>query len=76
MCGDASRVLTCLFLLPVFAALSCPLSQVFATFGASTSGRISFDDVLRYMQRNGEKEDVWDVFGRSMLQDFSARPNR
>jgi len=48
------------------------VARVFAAFGATEAGRISFDDVLRYMRKHGDKEDVWDVFGRSMLQDFGG----
>lgn len=49
------------------------VNKVFHEFGASESGKISFEDVMSYM-RSHARDDVWDVFGRSMLQDFSARP--
>ncbi len=49
------------------------VDKVFATFDASASGKISFEDVVRYMKHK-PGEDVWDVFGRSMLQDFTQRP--
>jgi Ca2+-binding EF-hand superfamily protein len=50
------------------------VEKVFKTFGAEESGKISFEDVMKYMKTKGQREDVWDVFGRSMLQDFTARP--
>jgi Ca2+-binding EF-hand superfamily protein len=50
------------------------VNRVFKEFGAEVSGKISFEDVMRYMEKHPQA-DVWDVFGRSMLQDFSARPN-
>jgi Ca2+-binding EF-hand superfamily protein len=53
------------------------VERVFTALGAEESGdKITFDDVMKYMKHEGEKEDVWDLFGRSMLQDFGARPGQ
>lgn len=49
------------------------VNKVFKTFRAEATGKISFDDVMNYMKTQGERDDVWDVFGRSMLQDFGER---
>ena len=44
------------------------VNKVFRTFGAEASDKISYDDVIRYMKApENAHEDVWDVFGRSML---------
>jgi Ca2+-binding EF-hand superfamily protein len=50
------------------------VNKVFSLFKAEESGKISYEDVLRYMKREGNKkgEDVWDIFGRSMLKDFGS----
>jgi Ca2+-binding EF-hand superfamily protein len=53
------------------------VERVFTALGAKESGdKITFDDVMKYMKHEGEKEDVWDLFGRSMLQDLGARPGQ
>lgn len=49
------------------------VNKVFKTFNADQTGKISFDDVMRYMQNEGKGQDVWTFFGRSLLVDFSDR---
>ena len=38
---------------------------------AQETGKISLEDVMEYMQ--DKDEDIWDIFGRSMLKDFSSK---
>jgi hypothetical protein len=52
------------------------VEKIFEKFGASERGVISERDVMRYMKAHaadGELQDVWDLFGRSMLKDFPYR---
>lgn len=49
------------------------VNKVFKTFNADQSGKITFDDVMRYMQNEGKGQDVWTFFGRSLLADFTSR---
>ena len=58
------------------------VNKVFSQFGfapSNTSAKISFEQVLAYMKKQkaqGGTEDVWAVFGRSMLHDFTTRPEK
>lgn len=44
-------------------------NRVFHTFGAEKDGRLSLDHVLKYMHTHPD-QDVWELFGRSMLQEL------
>lgn len=36
--------------------------------------KIALEDIIKYMKDHSHNdEDVWDLFGRSMLKDFSQR---
>lgn len=58
------------------------VNKVFSQFGFSpenAAAKISFELVLAYMKKQkaqGGTEDVWAVFGRSMLHDFTSRPEK
>ena len=42
------------------------VNKVFKEFKADQSGKISFDDCLKYIKSH-PGEDVWNIFGRSMI---------
>lgn len=49
------------------------VNKVFTQFQAQETGKISYEDVMRYMtarQKQGAREDVWDVFGRCHVYNF------
>lgn len=48
------------------------VERVFLFLGASDKDKLSIDDVDAYMETKDGDEDVWEVFGRSMLKDFGA----
>jgi hypothetical protein len=55
------------------------VNKVFNTFGKKAftedgdDNKLSLEEVTEYMATRGAKEDIWDVFGRSMLKDFAVR---
>ena len=48
------------------------VERVFLFLGAANKDKLSIDDVDEYMDTKAGDEDVWEVFGRSMLKDFGA----
>ena len=51
------------------------MNRVFRTFHAEETGFITFEAVLDFMKQHQDEvfgQDIWDVFGRSMLKDFPA----
>lgn len=43
--------------------------------GNENSAKLTEQDVNKYLTGEGANEDVWDLFGRSMLKDFTERRN-
>lgn len=43
--------------------------------GNENGDHLTEDDVFNYLNGEGSNEDVWDLFGRSMLKDFTTRQN-
>jgi Ca2+-binding EF-hand superfamily protein len=50
------------------------VERVFKLVGVEAKGKIGLEDLHNYMRSRPEGEDVWDIFGRSMLKDFGTRP--
>lgn len=48
------------------------VDRVFLFLGAAEKDKLSFDDIATYMETKTGDEDVWEVFGRSMLKDFGT----
>jgi Ca2+-binding EF-hand superfamily protein len=53
------------------AVVDAFVSRVFRQLGVEDKGKISLDDLTRFMETYEGDGDVWDVFGRSMLKDFN-----
>jgi hypothetical protein len=56
------------------------VDRVFAQFGKTQTNstdpaqhRLTEQEIIEYMREHAPDKDVWDVFGRSMLKDFSNR---
>lgn len=43
--------------------------------GDENKAKLTEYDVRKYLNGEGANEDVWDLFGRSMLKDFTTRRN-
>jgi hypothetical protein len=43
------------------------VNKIFKLFGKEEEGKISLPDVLQYIENDPEEQDVWTLFGRSML---------
>jgi hypothetical protein len=44
------------------------VNKIFKLFGKEEEGKISLPDVLQYMENDPKQQDVWSLFGRSMLK--------
>eukprot|EP00455_Lapot_gusevi_P043832 TRINITY_DN5394_c0_g3_i3.p1 TRINITY_DN5394_c0_g3~~TRINITY_DN5394_c0_g3_i3.p1 ORF type:complete len:309 (-),score=85.58 TRINITY_DN5394_c0_g3_i3:355-1281(-) len=50
------------------------VDRVFKTLSAEGRDKLSLKDITDYMlHQAGPNQDVWDLFGRSMLKDFNTR---
>lgn len=48
------------------------VERLFGTVNASSKDKLSLQDIVSFMESSNSKEDVWGLFGRSMLRDFGG----